>query len=163
MEGGLKQMAEIIQTKIQDVWIKPLLKLPDERGMIMHMLRADEHIFEKFGEIYFSIGLPGVIKGWHHHTRQSQNYAVIQGMIKLVLYDDRESSTSKGVLIEIFTGEDKYELIHIPPGITNGYKTYGTKPAIVANCADLPHDPHEIIRYNPLNSHIDYNWDIMHC
>jgi dTDP-4-dehydrorhamnose 3,5-epimerase len=155
-------MSDIIQTKIDGVWIKPLRKIPDERGMIMHMLRADEPSFGKFGEIYFSVGIPGSIKGWHKHTRQSQNYAVIQGMIKLVLYDERQGSISEGKLLEIFTGEDKYELIHIPPGVVNGYKTYGMKLAIVANCADIPHDPDEMIRYDPLKSHINYNWDIIH-
>ncbi len=155
-------MSNIVQTKIEGVWIKPLSKIPDERGMIMHMLRADEPVFEKFGEVYFSVGLPEAIKGWHKHTRQSQNYAVIQGMIKLVLYDEREDSPSKGELLEIFTGEDKYESIHIPPGVVNGYKTYGTKPAIVANCSDMPHELDEMFRYDPLNSHIDYNWDIVH-
>ena len=155
-------MSEINQTEIDGVWIKPLRKIPDERGMIMHMLRADEPAFKKFGEIYFAVAYPGVIKGWHKHTLQSQNYAVIQGMIKLVLYDEREQSSSKGKLLEMFTGEDKYELVHIPPGVVNGYKTYGTKPAIVANCSDLPHAPNEMLRYNPLKSHIDYNWDIVH-
>ena len=155
-------MSNIIQTKINGVWIKSLRKIPDERGMIMHMLRADEPCFEEFGEVYFSVGLPGSIKGWHNHARQSQNYAVIQGMIKLVLYDEREGSVSSGELLEIFTGEDKYELIHIPPGVVNGYKTYGSKPAIIANCANTPHDPEEMTRYDPLKSHIDYNWDIVH-
>jgi len=154
-------MSNIMETNIKDVWIKPLRKIPDERGMIMHMLRADEPAFEKFGEIYFSVGLPGAIKGWHKHLRQTQNYAVIQGMIKLVLYDEREDSTSKGELLEIFTGEDKYELIHIPPGVVNGYKTYGTKSAIVANCSDIPHEPNEMVRYDPLGSQINYNWDIV--
>ena len=154
-------MQNIMETSFKDVWIKPLRKIPDERGMIMHMLRADEPAFEKFGEIYFSVGLPGAIKGWHKHLRQTQNYAVIQGMIKLVLYDEREESASKGEMLEIFTGEDKYELIHIPPGVVNGYKTYGTKPAIVANCSDIPHEPNEMIRYDPLGSQIDYNWDIV--
>ena len=154
-------MSNIMETNIDGVWIKPLRKIPDERGMIMHMLRADEPVFEKFGEIYFSVALPGAIKGWHKHTRQSQNYAVIQGMIKLVLYDEREGSASKGELLEIFTGEDKYELIHIPPGVVNGYKTYGTRPAIVANCSDIPHEPNEMVRYDPLGSHINYSWDIV--
>ena len=155
-------MTEIVQTEIEGVWIKPLRKIPDERGMILHMLRADETIFEKFGEVYFSVGYPGSIKGWHKHTRQSQNYAVIQGMIKLVLYDEREDSPSKGKLIEVFTGEDKYELVHIPPGVVNGYKTYGVKPAIIANCADEPHAPDEMVRYDPIQSHIQYNWDLVH-
>ena len=154
-------MNNIMETSIKDVWIKSLRKIPDERGMIMHMLRADEPAFEKFGEVYFSVGLPGAIKGWHKHLRQTQNYAVVQGMIKLVLYDEREDSTSKGELLEIFTGEDKYELIHIPPGVVNGYKTYGTKPAIVANCSDIPHEPDEMVRYDPLGSHISYDWDIV--
>ena len=160
MEGMI--VSELIQTTIDGVWVKPLRKIPDERGMIMHMLRADEACFEKFGEIYFSIGLPGAIKGWHKHIRQSQNYAVIQGMIKLVLFDEREKSSSYGRLLEIFTGEDHYELIHIPPGVVNGYKTYGLKPAIIANCADIPHEPDEMIRYDPLGSQIKYQWDIVH-
>jgi len=155
-------MPDVIQTKIDGVWVKPLRKIPDERGMIIHMLRADESIFDKFGEIYFSVGLPDAIKGWHKHTRQSQNYAVIQGMIKLVLCDEREKSPTKGELLELFTGEDKYELIHIPPGVVNGYKTYGTKSAIVANCSDIPHEQDEMVRYDPLNSHIDYDWGIVH-
>ena len=67
-------------------------------------------------------------------------------MIKLVLYDNRSKSKTKGELMEIFTGEDKYELVRIPPGVINGYKTYGVKPAIVANCATLPHQPNEMIR-----------------
>jgi len=149
----------IVKTDIEGVWIKPLRKIPDERGMIMHMLRADETAFEKFGEIYFSTAYPGVVKGWHQHTRQSQNYAVIQGMIKLVLYDERDQSASKGKLLELYTGEDKYELIHIPPGVVNGYKVIGQKTAIVANCADRPHEPDEMLRYDPHDSHIDYSWE----
>ena len=146
---------------IEGVVVKPLRKIPDERGMIMHMIRADDPIFERFGEIYFSVAYPGVIKGWHKHTRQTQLYAVIAGMIKLVLYDEREGSATYGELVELFTGEDRYDLIRIPPGVVNGYKVCGVKPAIVANCADLPHDPDEMERYDPLDSHIDYNWDII--
>ena len=69
---------------INDVQIIPLKKIPDERGYIMHMIREDSPYFERFGEIYFSIAYPGIIKGWHEHTKQEQNYAVISGMIKLV-------------------------------------------------------------------------------
>jgi len=91
-----------------------------------------------------------------------QNYAVIQGMIKLVLYDNREDSKTKGEVMEIFTGEDKYELIRIPTGVINGYKTYGTKPAIVANCSTLSHQPNEMIRYNPFGDKVPYDWGLKH-
>ena len=147
---------------IEDVKIIPKRKIPDERGMIMHMLRCDDPEFEQFGEIYFSVSYPGAIKGWHEHTKQVQNYAVIQGMIKLVLYDNREKSKTKGEIMEIFTGEDKYELIRIPTGVINGYKTYGTKSAIIANCSTLSHQLDEMIRYDPFGNKVPYDWGLKH-
>jgi dTDP-4-dehydrorhamnose 3,5-epimerase len=147
---------------IKDVNIIPLKKIPDERGKIMHMLRSDDPHFEKFGEIYFSIAYPGVIKGWHLHKKMTLNYAVIEGMIKLVLHDNRNDSTTKGEIQEIFTGEDNYCLIKVPPGIVNGYKTIGMKSAIVANCATLPHNPDEMIRFDPFDNDIPYDWNLKH-
>lgn len=147
---------------IEGVNVKPLKKIPDERGIIIHMLRCDDPEFVKFGEIYFSIVYPGVIKGWHIHTKMTLNYAVIQGMIKLVLYDDRKGSPTKGELMEIFTGDHNYALITIPPLVWNGFKGIGVKPAIIANCSDVPHDKNEIKRLNPLKkSIIPYDWSII--
>ena len=147
---------------IEGVKIIPLKQIPDERGKIMHMLRADDSHFEKFGEIYFSVAYPGVIKGWHLHKVMTLNYAVVSGMIKLVIYDKRDNSPTRGELQEIFTGEDNYCLIRIPPGIVNGFKTDGVKPAIVANCATEPHDPTQMIRIDPFTPEIPYNWELKH-
>ena len=54
---------------IDGVQIIPLKQIVDERGKIMHMLRRDDPHFEEFGEIYFSMVYPGVIKGWHIHKK----------------------------------------------------------------------------------------------
>ena len=144
---------------INGVNIKRLTKIHDERGSIIHMMRADDKEFKKFGEIYFSTVYPGVIKGWHLHTKMTLNYAVIKGMIKLVLYDDRKDSPTKGELMEIITGEDNYCLITVPPGVWNGFKNIGRQTAIIANCPDLVHDPKEIKITDPIkNKLIKYNW-----
>ena len=140
------------------VLIKPLRKIPDERGTIMHMMRADDPEFEQFGEIYFSTVYPGVIKGWHLHTEMTLNYAVIHGAIKLVLYDDREGSPTRGEIQEIFLGQDNYCLVKIPPMIWNGFKGIGTETAIVANLATIPHRPDEIQRLDPFDPKIPYDW-----
>jgi len=145
---------------IKGVSVHPLKQIPDERGKIMHMLRVDDPHFEKFGEIYFSVVYPGVVKGWHLHKRMTLNYAVIVGMIKLVLYDDREESPTRGELMELFIGESNYMLVKIPPKVWNGFKGVGTQPAIVANCATLPHDPEEIVRMDPFENSIPYNWEL---
>lgn len=147
---------------IDGVLIKPLRQIPDERGKIMHMVRADDPHFEKFGEIYFSIVYPNVIKGWHLHTKMTLNYAVVSGMIKLVLYDIRKESPTKGELQELYIGVDNYALVKIPPGIYNGFKGIGVEPAIVANCSDIPHDPEEIQRMDPFSKDIPYDWDLKH-
>ena len=147
---------------IDGVLIHPLRQIPDERGKIMHMLRANDPYFEKFGEIYFSTVYPGVVKGWHLHKEMTLNYAVPMGTIKLVLYDEREESPTRGELIELFIGEGNYVLVKVPPMVWNGFKGIGVMPALVANCATIPHDPNEISRLDPHHNHIPYNWDIVH-
>ena len=147
---------------IHGVSMHPLKRIPDERGKVMHMLRRDDPWFEKFGEIYFSVVYPGVIKGWHLHKIMTLNYAVVDGAIKLVLYDEREGSPSKGEVQEIFAGEESYALITVPPEVWNGFKGIGLKPAIVANCATEPHDPSEIVRADPFSKNIPYDWNLRH-
>jgi len=144
---------------IEGVIIKPLQKIPDERGCIYHMLRCDDPLFEKFGEIYFSMVYPGIIKGWHLHKEMTLHYAVLVGTVKIALYDDRIGSSTRGNLFEFLTGEDNYCLIKIPPKIWNGFKGVSEKPAIVANCTTLPHHPDEIVRLDPFSETIAYNWE----
>jgi len=148
--------------EIHDVRITPLRRIPDERGAILHMLRADAPAFESFGEIYFSVVYPGVIKGWHIHRQMTLNYAVPVGMVKLVCYDDREGSPTRGVLQELHVGELDYVLVTIPPLIWNGFKGEGDRPALVANCATIPHDPSEIDRLDPFSEQIPYDWSLRH-
>ena len=143
---------------IDGVKVIPLKKICDERGKVVHMLRNDEPHFSKFGEIYFSTAYPGVVKAWHIHKKMTLNYAVVKGMVKLVLYDDRSGSKTKGELMEIFIGDHNHSLVIIPPMIWNGFKRVGTEEAIVGNCPDIPHDPNEIMRKEPTSKDIPYDW-----
>jgi len=147
---------------IEGVIIKQLRKIPDERGSIMHMLKVTDSEFEKFGEIYFSTVYPGAIKGWHLHKVMILNYAVVKGNIKLVLFDMRDDSSTKGGLQEIFVGDKNYCLVRIPPGVANGFKGIGVEEAIVANCPSHPHDSGEIRRIDPFTKDIPYDWNIKH-
>ena len=147
---------------INGVQIIPLKQIPDERGKIMHMLRCDAPHYKSFGEIYFSCVHPGVVKAWHIHTKMVLNYAVPVGNIKLVLFDEREDSPTKGEIQEIFLGPENYCLVVIPPMIWNGFKGVGTQTAVVANCSTIPHDPNEISRLDPKDPRINYDWEIKH-
>jgi len=147
---------------IEGVIITPLKQILDERGKIMHMMRADAAGFQGFGEIYFSCVHPGAIKGWHIHKEMVLNYAVPHGNIKFVLYDDRAGSATRGELQEIFMGPDNYCLVTVPPMVWNGFKGVGQEMAIVANCTSIAHRADEIDRLDPFDPSIPYNWDIKH-
>ena len=148
-----------IVAPIHDLVIVPLRRIPDERGTILHMLRATDPHFSAFGEIYFTTIYRGVVKGWHRHREMTLNYACIDGRIKLVIYDDREGSPTRGHLVERFLGPDDYSLVVIPPGLWVGMKGM-TGSALVANCATHPHDPTRTDRLPPHGDGVPYDWDI---
>jgi dTDP-4-dehydrorhamnose 3,5-epimerase len=148
---------------IDGVRIVPLARIPDERGTVMHMLKRTDPHFVEFGEIYFSTVYPGVVKGWHRHAAMTLNYACVSGRIKLVLFDDRDGSPTRGELMEVFLGPDDYSLVQIPPDVWNGFKGMGSDLAIVANCATHPHDPTRSIRLDPFDNEIPYDWDVRHA
>jgi dTDP-4-dehydrorhamnose 3,5-epimerase len=158
MEPGTRGSGDVIE----GVKIVPLRQIVDERGKVMHMLKRTDPHFIEFGEIYFSTAWPEAIKAWHIHRSMTINNAVISGRAKLVMYDMREGSSTMGELQEVFFGEDNYCLVQMPPGIANGYKAYGDKPVILANCATEPHAPDEIIRLDPFTPKIPYDWSLKH-
>lgn len=147
---------------IDGVQVIPLARIPDERGTVLHMLKRTDPHFREFGEIYFSTVYPGVVKGWHWHEEMGLNYACVLGRVKLVLFDEREGSPTKGQLMELFLGPDNYHLVVVPPKIWNGFKGMpGEHPySIVANCATQPHVPGQpkSKRLDPYRNHIPYDW-----
>ena len=146
---------------IDGVQVVPLRRIPDERGTILHMLRRTDPHFVEFGEIYFSTIYRGVVKGWHRHALMTLNYACIAGRIKLVLYDDRMDSPTRGALLERFLGPDDYALVVIPPGIWTGFKGMD-EVSMIANCATHPHDPTDTERLDPFGDEIPYDWAVKH-
>lgn len=147
---------------IEGVVIKPLRVVPDERGFLMEMLRSDDEVFERFGQVYITTTYPGVVKGWHMHRVQDDNVVCVRGMIKLCLYDGRDGSPTKGEVMEIFLGEQKPILAHIPHGIYHGWKCISEYQAYIVNI------PTELYDYTEPDEHrvpydtpdIPYDWDI---
>ena len=143
---------------IDGVVVEKLAIIKDDRGSVMRMIRKDSPLFGGCGEIYFSQVNLGAVKAWKKHLRMTQLFAVPSGNIKLVIYDDRESSSTKGQISEIECGEDNYCLVKIPPMLWYGFKGLSAASALIVNCADIVHDPDEIMRCPPDHSSIPYEW-----
>jgi len=146
---------------IQGVKISPLRVISDSRGSVLHMLRSDSDDFLGFGECYFSEVLPGAVKAWKYHYTQVQNIAVPSGKLRLVLYDGRESSSTFGNIIELDLGRPKsYLRVKIPPKIWYGFACIGSLPAILVNCANIPHDPSDTKKIEIGDDFIPYIWNL---
>lgn len=132
------------ETTIEGVYQTSLRQIASERGTVLHMLRCDEMGFTQFGEIYFSEVPPGVRKAWKLHRCQTQNFVVPTGSIRVAIFDSRPQSSTYGNLAHFDLGRpDKYFRLTIPPMLHYGFECTGDSPALLANCADLPHDPNE--------------------
>lgn len=146
---------------IEGVMLKKLKVIPDERGRLMEILRADDEMFKAFGQVYMTTAYPGVVKGWHYHKKQSDNMAVVKGMMKIVLYDGREGSPTNGEVNVFFAGEHNPILIHIPPYVFHGFKCISSEEAIVVNAPTETYnykDPDEF-RVHPHDNNIPYDWN----
>ena len=145
---------------IEGVKVKRLRVIPDERGRLMEILRADDEMFGKFGQVYMTTAYPGVVKAWHLHKKQDDNMTVIRGMMKIVLYDGRDGSPTKGTVMEFFAGENNPILVHIPKGVMHGLKCVSEYEAIVVNIPTELYDykePDEF-RVPPHDNDIPYDW-----
>ena len=157
MDGGP------IETGIAGALFQPLKVIPTPGGRVLHMLRAGSPLLpdfaDGFGEIYFSEVLPSAVKAWKRHTRQTQLFAVPSGLLHIVLYDDRPDSPTRDSLVERRLGRpDDYGLLRIPPLVWYGFTAVGDMPALICNCADLPHDPAEGERRATDDPAIPYAW-----
>jgi len=145
---------------IHGVVTKKLKVLPDERGRLVEIIRKDDEIFKKFGQVYMTTAYPGVVKGWHYHKKQIDNFAVVRGMIKLVLYDNRIDSPTKGETNEFFLGEHNHMLVQIPNLVLHGFKCVSEEEAICINCPTevYNYDQPDEFRVDPHKNDIPYSW-----
>lgn len=118
---------------IDGVVIKKLRVIADERGYLMEMLRADDEMFLKFGQVYLTAVHPGVVKAWHLHRHQTDYMACVSGMVKLVLSDPRGDSETHGEVSEIFMGDQNPVLVKIPQMVHHGFKGISTQTALIVN------------------------------
>jgi dTDP-4-dehydrorhamnose 3,5-epimerase len=146
---------------IKGVATKQLKFIPDERGRLMEILRNDDDMFVKFGQVYLTTTYPGVVKAWHYHKRQDDCITCVKGMLKLVLYDGRKKSPTKGEVNEFFIGEYNPMVVKVPAMIYHGWKCVSEEEAIVVNVPTEVYDRNDPDEYrlDPHVNDIPYKWE----
>jgi len=145
---------------IEGVGVRRTRVLPDERGRLGEIMRADDRWFEKFGQVYFTTTYPNVVKAWHYHKKQTDHFYVVKGMVKIALYDQRQDSPTNGVVNELYLGEYCPALLRIPPGVLHGWMCVSQTEAYIVNVVSEMYnyaEPDEF-RISAHDNDIPYDW-----
>ena len=131
---------------IEGVGTKPLTCHEDQRGFVMEILRSDDPLFERFGQVYVTCCRPGIAKAWHSHREQTDHFVCLRGRALVVLYDRREDSPTRGQVQEFRlcrppAPEGEGLLVKIPPLVVHGFAALGGEEALILNI------PTEVYRY----------------
>jgi dTDP-4-dehydrorhamnose 3,5-epimerase len=145
---------------IEGVKVKKLKVIPDERGRLMEILRRDDEVFIKFGQVYMTTAKPGIVKAWHWHKLQTDSFCCIYGKMRLALYDARRASPTYGEIQDFIMGIENPVVVQIPPEVYHGFKCIGKDEAIVINTVTEPynHKNPDEYRIDPYDNDIDYDW-----
>lgn len=145
---------------IEGVKTKLVKVIADERGKLAEILRSDSEIYQKFGQVYYTTAYPGVVKAWHYHKIQTDHFFCLKGMTKLVLYDPRDDSPTKGMINEFFVGDHNPLLVVIPKLVYHGFKAISDQESIMINIPTelYNYDNPDEYRVDPHSGEIPYDW-----
>jgi len=121
--------------EIEGVQVRKLTFYRDHRGWLCEIFRSDETSPEVFPAMgYVSVTLPGVARGPHEHREQTDFFAFVgPSDFRLYLWDNRDSSPTRGNRIVLTVGESNPAAVIIPPGVVHAYKNVGEKDGLVFN------------------------------
>ena len=124
MTTPIRYSATVVQRpRIDGVKVKPLRSSPTSAAGCMEILRADDsELFTQFGQVYVSATYPGVVKAWHYHEQQMDNFACVAGMVKLVLVDTRATRRPTAPSTNSSSACRTRMLVQVPNLVYHGWK-----------------------------------------
>lgn len=133
----------MISIRINDILLTPLKRIAHPKGDILHAMKRSSPGFAGFGEAYFSMVLPGEIKGWKRHRRVTLNLVVPVGEVRFVIFDERPDSPTSGCFNDFVLGKENYARLTIPPGLWVAFRGLDESGNMLINLANEEHDPME--------------------
>ena len=143
---------------IQGLRLSPLNIIQVSGGNVFHALKSSDASFNGFGEAYFSSVEYGAIKAWKRHREMTLNLVVPSGSIQFVVFDDRQTSSNKGVYYNVILSMNNYCRLTIPPMVWFGFQGIETGTNLLLNVANIQHDPQESDRKQI--DDIRFDWEI---
>lgn len=111
--------------------------VPHEDGHLTEVARTDwPELGNPIVQVHVTTTLPGRVRAWGLHQRNTDRLFVVSGTVKIALFDGREGSPTFGLLNEFIVSERSPALVCIPPDMYHGWKNIGTTEASIINMPD---------------------------
>ena len=145
---------------IEGVTARELKPIRDDRGELCEILRSDDPEFERFGQVYYTVVKPGVVKAWHYHAKHTDHLVTIGPPAVIALSDAREDSPTRGEVMEFTAGREAPMLIKVPPGVYHGFTAAGDQDAVILNVPTevYDYDDPDEFRLDPFENDIPFDW-----
>lgn len=164
---SIAHIASMTSRYIHDLRIKRLNRLYDERGNLCEILRRDDPLYREcfpdgFAQAYITHVNYGVVKGWHLHLKQKDHFFGVYGTAKVVLYDEREDSPTRGLVNELILTPERPLVVQIPERVWHGFMALSAEGAGILNFPTRMYDyadPDEY-RCDPHSDEIPYSWNV---
>ncbi len=147
---------------INDVVVKRITSYYDDRGFFAEVVKFGEDTFHEVKQTSYAETYPGIIKAFHWHKKQWDIWFPVKGHARVVLYDLRKNSRTRGQTDVFFSGEDNKMVIAIPPGVAHGYQVIGPASFGIFYHTTKPYNPkspdEQRIPFD--DPHIGFDWTI---
>ena len=134
-DGGLRDVP------IDGVRFRPARPVPHEDGYLTEVARAGWDVLESpIVQVHVTTTFPDRIRAWGIHRAVTDRLFVVAGLVKIVIFDGRETSPTFGRINEFVVGERNPGLLVIPPDLYHGWKNIGPVEAVILNMPDTPYE-----------------------
>lgn len=133
-----------LQRTIEGVSAHAGLSVPYDRGVLTEMYRPDwDPSGSPVSHVHQVRMFPGIISAWHVHHRTTDRLYVNLGHMRVVLFDSRPGSPTRGTVNEFFVGEARSSLVVVPAGVWHGLQNLGGSDCLYLNFASEPYNYEE--------------------
>jgi dTDP-4-dehydrorhamnose 3,5-epimerase len=128
-------------TLIDGVRLREVRNVPKANGHLTEIYRRDWALDDApVDQIFQVVLVPGGISAWHAHGETIDRLFVIEGTARVVLYDAREGSPTRGLVNEFKLSALRPALVVIPPRVWHGVQNIGHEYARMLNVVDRAYD-----------------------
>lgn len=125
---------------IDGVTVREVLNVPKSNGYLTEIFRGEWAANAHIDQLFQVVLDPHGISAWHAHAATTDRLFVSHGLARIVLYDAREDSPTRGLLNEFRFGTIRPALVTIPPRVWHGVQNAGTTACVILNAVDQAYD-----------------------